>query len=338
MHQHRGRDLTASLIDASVLIVIACVSATFGSCTTFSELSHDEIVAGAVPIESTIRVTRLDSTIVLSGPYRHLMMRDSADLVLGTGSDRKTGKPFSGRLQRSQIDSMRDVLVAGTDGEATPYLICWTAGGRSFAFATYDHLVIGPGDPPGLWCAGMITNDGRSSKYRGRIDLDSIRSVEVEGWALLRPSVPTSASPAASLRQRFNIGLGFATTSVGGAAALFTDYAVRSQANLYEVRFVTTFTPPLPEAQARARMTEIGALYGLGASWHFVSVAAAAGISYVRGSKRTEQLTISRVSVPVEIEVAITPYEYSGISAKFFSTVNSGFSWSGFVVCFHIGV
>lgn len=321
--------------------MIAAASLILEGCYSYQELTHEEVSKGMIPPEVAIRITRTDGSVVQSGPYRHVLVQEPSDFIIGSGLNRKTGWSFSGTVSRSDIDSVREVRIKDPRGEERLYLLVWLSNQSSFAFEEYGHLDITPGHESGLWCAGVLADGNRAGPFKGRIDNLTIQKVEAERSSLFHPSPPWAGEDGGPIIQRMNLGLGFCRVSGDGAAAFLADYTLLSRSTLYSVRMLTTFTPPLPEVRTSPSLTEFAALYGVGTSSRFFSASAAVGVSYVRRSVRIPLAggpgyrsdDFSTISFPIGLEVAITPFKYSGVAAKYFATYNSRISCAGLALC-----
>lgn len=94
----------------SLYIVIAVSFVTLQGCTFNYVLTQEDVNKGVIPIETSIRVTPDDSRVIESGPFRHVFVQEAFDFVIRSGSERKSGMPFAGKVLRSEIDSTRTSL------------------------------------------------------------------------------------------------------------------------------------------------------------------------------------------------------------------------------------
>jgi len=301
-----------------VLTVVSL--AILQGCASYYMLTHEEVDNRLIPIESTIRVMQRDSSIVESGPFRHTFVQEPSDFVIGSGSERKSSTRYAGRVLRTETDSTAQIELKNTNGVTETYFICWLKDRTSLAFAEYDYLNITPELQAGLWCAGTITQGDQTRAFKGRIDLNTIQTIEAKAFSPFRRS-------ALSPKSRWvNVGLGGGK----GAAAFLASYSFLSGSTAYSGRFVTAFTPPIVEARRSFSFAEIAALYGVGFKSRFFSASLSAGISYVNGS---EGVHFSTIGFPIDIEAAITPLQSFGFAGKIFWTSNSKKSWGGLAIC-----
>lgn len=275
-------------------------------------LTQAEVNEGKIPPEASIRVTRIDSSVVESGPFRHLVVGGPSDLVIGSGMERRSGKLFAGTVSRSEIDSARQIQVMSTDGVRETFLVCWLKNKISIGFAEYDYLDITPEHAVGLWSVGTVTDRGRTEPFKGRIDSADIKMIEAEGLSLFRPALSTRG------RHWANIGIGSGREGIGGreAAAFLVSYSYLSGNTLYSARMIGSFPVPVPGGEGESlTFFEIGGLFGLGFKSRFLTATMSGGISYVKGSEKLKfplELKFSTVSFPLDLEVALTPFESFG--------------------------
>lgn len=317
----------------------------FQGCTSYYVLTEEEVNKKGISSETAIRVTRNDSSVVESGPFRHLLVQEPSDLIIGSGSERKSGKPFTGKVPRLEIDSARQIQVEKTDGVQQTFFVLWLNNKTSLAFSEYDYLNITPEHQTGLWCAGTVTDGNHVQPFKGRIDSLSIRKIEAEGISLFHPSLPSSGDASEQEFQWANLGLGVA----GGLGASFlANYSLLSKTTFYSARFTSIFTLLFPGASggSERQMVEFAALYGLGFKSRFLAASVSGGISYVSGSEQVslqstpgyKTIEFSTVSFPLDLELAITPLQSFGIALKIFSTSNSKKSWGGGALCLQFGL
>lgn len=307
-------------------------------CTSYYEIAPEDVNTGKIPSERAIRVIQRDGKVIESGAYRHIVVEEPVDLVVGTGTDRKSGRSFSGTIRRADIDSSRQIQIENASLARETYFLVWLRNKTTLAFPEYDYLNMTPEHQPGLWCAGTMTDGDHARPFKGRIDLSDITGIETKEITILHPSLPSLNGPTAGEYQWTNLGLGFALP-VG--AAFLGSYSFLSSSTLYSVRFTAATSLNFPGANEASRSAiEIAALYGLGFKSRFFLASVSGGISYVNGSEERypDVFRYSTVSFPLDLELAITPSQSFGIAAKIFSTSNPLKSWGGFVVCLQFGL
>ena len=305
---------------------IIALLVTQPGCSSY-RLTEEEVNRGNIPSDHKVRIVLIDSSIVESGSYKHLVVQEPADLVTGSGTERRSGKPFAGVISRSEIDSARVVELTGPKKTSAAY-VCWLKNGTSVGFTEYDYLDITPEHAPGLWCAGSRAGRGPSRPFKGRIDSAEIAMIEAEDYFLFHPAFPGQGKHWAN----FGIGGG------RGSAAALLSYSYLTGNILGGVRMIGTF--PLPVAENRQNITlfEIGGLVGLGFKSRFLEASVSGGISYVNGSDgRGPHRTFSGVSFSRDLEIGLTPFELFGFGLKLFSTSNSQMEWKGFFLFIQFG-
>lgn len=312
-------------------IIIAAFLVAQNGCTSYYELTREEIEKGMIPSETALRITRNDSSIVESGAYRHALVREPTDFVIGSGSERQSGRQFAGKVPRSEIDSTRQIEVVNSHGVQETFFICWLRTKTSLAFKEYDFLNITAEDPPGLWCAGTVTDRDQVRPFKGRIDPFTINRIEAKGMTLIHPSPPSFGESEEERHHWLTLGLGIAPSK---GAAFLAGYSLLSKTTLYSGRFITIFPAPLPEQRSRFFAGEVAALFGLALKSRFFMASVSGGISYLQGS---EESKFSTIGFPLDLEVAIAPLRSFGVAAKIFSTPNSKKSWNGFLLSMRFG-
>ncbi len=319
-------------------------------CSSYYPLTREEVDAGMIPPETSIRITRDDGSTIESGAFRHAMVKEPSDFVTGVGLDRTSGKRFSGMVARSEIDSVRHIQVADPSRREQTYLVCWLANGTSIGFPEQDVLSIVPEQEPGLWCVGTQVESGLTKAFNGRIDPSDIRLIEEERIDALHPSLPTSGGRAAGQFLWFTLGIGAGPGPQSGHAppAFLVEGSMLSKASLYSARMTVSFTVPglSDHRPNKFHVLELAALYGVALKSQLFSLSISTGISYVRGSEDIDNITFggnkitysyATASFPLDIEAAITLSSHFGISLKYFSTSNSKKSWRGGALCVQLG-
>ncbi|HLA69556.1 MAG TPA: hypothetical protein VJN65_07620 [Bacteroidota bacterium] len=330
-------------------ILIAASIILQQGCASFHELTKEEIDKGMISDEAAIRVLRVDGSVIESRPYRHALIQEPSDFVVGSGVDRVTQMPFAGKVLRSEIDSTRQI---GMSSQGTHFIV-WRKHNASLLFEENEYLDITPEYQTGLWCVGTVTEHEQTRLFKGRIDSSTIRRIETNRWGnpeganLFTFSLPTSGGPAKGQYRWASLGIGPLSTDRDRGAFLVS-YSAYSKGSLYTVRFTTTFpqigTPGGGSSPAFS-VYELAAMYGFSLKSQFLAASISAGISYAGGSEQIslqpnpgyKTADFSTVSLPLELELSFTPMSAVGIGVKFYATSNSRKSWTGSAFCLHIG-
>ncbi|MGD0339005.1 MAG: hypothetical protein ABSB78_09470 [Bacteroidota bacterium] len=161
-------------------ILFLCCSILFYGCYAYSPLTREDLLNHRVPPGNDILVTLIDGAVIKCQPYHHIYTTESADFIFGSGKRKhrfhlSEHREFVGMLQRSSIDSLR-VMGIGTD----KYLMCYLPDSTDIYFLYGDYIIVTPDQPPGLWCAGIQSVDGKDSVFSGRIPNERIERVETK--------------------------------------------------------------------------------------------------------------------------------------------------------------
>jgi hypothetical protein len=330
---------------------LAFSSLLLAGCTAFRELSTEELDQGLIPMESPIRVTRRDGSTIESGAFLHAFVRDSSDFIIGSGSERKSGRSFAGKVPRTEIDSSRQIVYTPPAGEQHVLLLFYLKNNTSLAFAEYEYLNVTPDLEPGLWFTGTLSDGVNTRLAKGRIDLSSVGKVEAKKFVAFNPSLPSSGKDSKQNFQWFDLGLGPLEVDLDGrggrdVGSFLLQYSLFSQGSLYSVRLISTFDGlPIPVYHegggARSTLWELGALYGVSFTSTFLTASAALGLAYVGGASSAPlqappgytRTKIGTVSLPIDLEVVLTPFPPLGIGLTYYSSFNSQKPFTGFAFC-----
>ena len=167
-------------------IFFLCCSTLLYGCYPLSPLTQEDWLAQSSLPERDISVTLVDGSVIKSQPHHYFYTTEPADFIYGFGKRkhrfvRSEHIEFVGKLQRASIDSLK--LIGGVNNR---YLICYLPDSTDIYFPDGDYIVVTPDQSPGLWCAGILTADGKESVFSGKISNDRIERVEMRKLSQLQ--------------------------------------------------------------------------------------------------------------------------------------------------------
>ncbi len=167
-------------------IFFLCCSTLLYGCYPLSPLTQEDWLAQSSLPERDISVTLVDGSVIKSQPHHYFYTTEPADFIYGFGKRkhrfvRSEHIEFVGKLQRASIDSLK--LIGGVNNR---YLICYLPDSTDIYFPDGDYIVVTPDQSPGLWCAGILTADGKESVFSGKIPNDRIERVEMRKLSQLQ--------------------------------------------------------------------------------------------------------------------------------------------------------
>jgi hypothetical protein len=185
MHcKHIRAERIQDLMKKTFIFFLCCSTLLYG-CFPLSPLTTGDWLAQGSLSEREILVTLVDGSVIKSQPHHHFYTTEPADFIYGFGkrkhrSIRGVQTEFVGKLERASIDSLKLIGAA-----SNRYLICYLPDSTDIYLRDGDYIVVTPDQSPGLWCAGVLTADGKDSVFSGKIPNDRIESVEMTKFAPL---------------------------------------------------------------------------------------------------------------------------------------------------------
>ena len=155
-----------------------CCSILLYGCYPLSPLTHEGLIHQKLQ-ENDIIVTLVDGGVIKSPTYHHIYTTEPSNFIYGSGGQRHRfirgyHKEFIGKVHRSSIDSLEFI---GRD------IVCYLPDSTYIHFEDGNYIVITPDRSPGLWCAGILTVDGKDPIFSGYLPGDRIKQIEMRQYS-----------------------------------------------------------------------------------------------------------------------------------------------------------
>lgn len=169
-------------------IFFLCCSILLYGCYSLSPLTQEDLLALSSLPGRRIFVTLVDGSVIKSQPHYYFYTTEPGDFIFGFGKQKhrfmlREQTEFVGKLQRASIDSLK--LIKDLNNR---YLVCYLSDSTDIYYREGDYIMVTPEQSPGLWCAGILTIDGKESVFSGRIPNERIERIEMQKLSQSRTS------------------------------------------------------------------------------------------------------------------------------------------------------
>jgi hypothetical protein len=160
-------------------IFFLCCSTLLYGCFPLSPLTQEDWLAQSSLPEREILVTLVDGSVIKSQPHHYIYTTEPSNFIYGSGRQRHRfirgeHKEFIGKVYRSSIDSL---------GFIGRYFVCYLPDSTDIYFEGGNYIVITPDRSHGLWCAGILTFDGKDTIFSGYVPGDRIKQIEMRKFS-----------------------------------------------------------------------------------------------------------------------------------------------------------